>query len=179
MDSMLKNFATQQARLETTISLITFAGYTGSLRTSERRSFRCPSSPDSRDDCLVKYDEQYNSPFPLYGFVFVCFVPLLVVCIAYSWCFVKSRVDELETALKPDRENPRPLPRVTTRRVFFSYFLHLLVRFVLGILFPVLQNFVFYPSGFPTEFVCVSPTVKPAVNIPRISMRQKMMALLL
>ncbi|KAJ7393293.1 hypothetical protein OS493_006262 [Desmophyllum pertusum] len=145
-------------------ALITFAGYTGSLRTSERRTFRCPSSPDSRDDCLVKYDEQYNSPFPLYGFVFVCFVPLLVVCIAYSWCFVKSRVDELETALKPDPENPRRRPRVTTRRVFCFYFLHLLVRFVLGILFTVLQNLVFYPSGFPSKFDCVSSTVKPAVN---------------
>ena len=145
-------------------ALVIFAGYTGQLRTSERRTFRCPSSPDSRDDCLLKYDEQYNSPFPLYGFVLLCFVPLLAVCIAYSWCFVKKRVDELEAALKPDPENPRRRPRVTTRRVFYSYFLHLLVRLVLGILFTLLQNFVFYPNGFPTEFVCASPTVNPTVN---------------
>ncbi len=145
-------------------ALLVFAGYTGQLRTSERRTFRCPSSPDSRDDCLGKYDEQYNSPFPLWPFVLLCFVPQLAVCIAYSWCFVKSRVDELEAALKPDPENPRRRPIIPTRRVFYSYFLHLLVRLVLGILFTVLQNFVFYPSGFRTEFICVLPIVKPTVN---------------
>ena len=144
-------------------ALVIFAGYTGQLRTSEHRTFGCPSSPDSRD-CLVKYDKQYNSPFPLYGFVLLCFIPLLAVCIAYSWCCVKSRVDELEAALKPDPENPRRRPRVATRRVFYSYFLHLLVRLILGILFILLQNFVFYSSGFPTEFVCVFPSVKPTLN---------------
>ena len=150
-------------------ALVIFAGYTGQLRTSERRSFRCPSSPDSRDDCLVKYDEQFNSPFPLYGFVLLCFVPPLAVCIAYSWCFVKSRVDELEAALKADPENPGPQPRVTTRRVFYFYIFHLLVRLVLGILFTLLQNFLFYPGGFPTKFDCVSSTVNPTVNTTAIN----------
>ncbi len=146
-------------------TLALFLGFTGTLRTSERRTCRCPSSPDSRDDCLAKYDEQYNSPFPLYGFVLLSFVPQLVVCIAYSWCFVKSRVDELETALKPDPENPRRRPRVRTRRVFNFYFLHLLARLVLGILFVVLQKCMFYPNGFPRDFVCVSSTVKPTVQV--------------
>ena len=144
--------------------LVSFVAATGALRTSERRRFSCPSSPNSRDDCLGKYDEQYNSPLPLYGFVLLCFVPLLAVCIAYSWCFVKSRVDELETALKADQENPRRRPRVTTCRVFCYYFTHLLVRLLWGILFVVLQKSVFYPSGFPAEFSCVPPTVKPMVN---------------
>ena len=53
---------------------------------------------------------------------------------------------------------------MTTRRVFHFYLLHLLVRLALGILFVVLQNFVFYPESFPTEFICVSPTVNPIVN---------------
>ena len=111
----------------------------------------------------MKYDEHHNSPFPLYGFVLLCFLPPLAVCIAYSWCFVKSRVDEIEIALKPNPEDPRPRPRLRTRRVFCSYFLHLLVRVVLGISFVVSQNFVFYPNGFPTKFACVSPTLKPTV----------------
>ena len=147
-------------------ALVTFAAVTGQLRTSERRTFRCDVT-DCREDCLRAYDAQYNSPFPLYGFVLLCFVPLLVVCIAYSWCFVKSRVDEIEAAMKPDPENPRPRPRVTTRRVFRSYFLHLLVRLTLGILFTVLQNFVFYAADFPTEFVCLVcdalAVIKPTV----------------
>ena len=146
-------------------ALVIFTGYTGHLRTSERRTFRCPSSPKSRDDCLGKYDEQYNSPFPLYGFVLLCFVPLLAVCIAYSWCVVKSRVDELETVMKADPENPRPQPKVTTRRVFYSYCLQLVVRFTLGIVFAVLQNYAFYSKGFPTEFICILPTVKPMATV--------------
>ena len=153
-------------------ALVTFAAVTGHLRTSERRTFRCDVT-DCREDCLRAYDVQFNSPFPLYGFVLLCFVPLLVVCIAYSWCFVKSRVDEIEAAMKPDTENPRPRPRVTTRRVFRSYFLHLLVRLTLGILFTVLQNFVFYAADFPAEFICLvcdsravsKPTVFNSTNL--------------
>ena len=150
-------------------ALVTLFALTLHFRTSERRRFSCPSSPDSRDPCLQKYDEQYNSPLPLYGFVLVCFVSLLAVCIAYSWCFVKSRVHKLETALKADPENPRRRRRVTTRRVFRAYFIHLLVRFVLGISFVLLQNFLFYPSGFPAKFVCVTPTVKPTLRSTNVS----------
>ncbi|XP_078355852.1 uncharacterized protein LOC144640629 [Oculina patagonica] len=142
-------------------TLVVLASYTGYLRTSERENFRCPSSPDSRDDCLVLYYEQYDSPFPLYGFFLLCFVPQLAVCIAYSWCYVKSRVDELEAALKADPENPRRRPRVTTRRVFYSYFLHLLVRLVIAILIVLLQKLAFYPNGFPAKFACVSRSKSP------------------
>lgn len=69
-------------------ALVTFVGFTGQLRNSERLKFRCDVL--EAHDCLVQYDEQYNSPFPLYGFVLLCFVPMVVVCIAYSWCFAKS-----------------------------------------------------------------------------------------
>ncbi len=149
--------------------LVGLLSYTGYLRTSESEKFRCPSSPDSRDDCLVKYFAQYSSPLPLHGFVLLCFVPPLAVCIAYSWCFVKSRVDKLEAALRTDPENPRRRPTVPTRRVFRSFFLHLLVRLVFGILFTLLQIIEFYPDGFPTEFACVSPGKLPSVSKPNVT----------
>ena len=108
-----------------------------------------------------------NSPLPLYGFVLLSLLPSLAVCITYSLCFVKSRVDEIEIALKRDLEDPGPRPRLRSRRVFYSYFLHLLLRLVLGISFVVSQNLVFYPNhlpnGFPAKFACVSSTVKPTV----------------
>ena len=135
-------------------ALVTFAAVAGQLRTSERRTFRCDAT-DCRHDCLREYDERFNSPFPLYAFVLLCFVPSLAVCITYSWCFVKSRVDDIEAAMKPDPENPCRRPRVKTRRVFCYYFLHLLIRFVLGISMTVLQCLAFYPTGFPAEFVCL------------------------
>ena len=141
----------------------------GVLRTSERRRFSCPSSPDSKDDCLRQYDKLVYSGLPFYGFVLFCFASVLTVCIAYSWCFVKSRVDEIEIALKPNLESPRRRPRVKTRRVFWSYFVHLVLRFFGGILFIILQNSVFYLSGFPAEFVCFTQTVKGAANSTNIS----------
>ncbi|XP_078366149.1 NACHT, LRR and PYD domains-containing protein 3-like [Oculina patagonica] len=141
-------------------------GYTAQVRSVESRRFRCPSasSPYYHAFCFEKYDEQFNYFFPLYAFVLLSFFPQLVVCTIYSQC-LKSRVDKLlEAALKADPENPRRRPRITTRRVFYSYFLHLLVRLLLGILFVVLQNFAFYPNGFPTDFICVVSTVNPTVN---------------
>lgn len=141
----------------------------GVLRTSERRRFSCPSSPDSKDDCLRQYDKLVYSGLPFYGFVLFCFASVLTVCIAYSWCFVKSRVDEIEIALKPNPESPRRRPRVKTRRVFWSYFVHLILRFFGGIVFIILQNSVFYLSGFPAEFVCFTQTVKEAANSTYVS----------
>ena len=151
------------------LALTALATAAGVLRTSERRRFSCPSSPDSKDDCLRQYDKQVYSGLPFYGFVLLCFASVLTVCIAYSWCFVKSRVDEIEIALKPNPESPRRRPRVKTRRVFWSYFVHLVLRFFGGILFIILQNSVFYLSGFPAEFVCFTQTVKGAANSTNIS----------
>lgn len=151
------------------LALTALATAAGVLRTSERRRFSCPSSPDSKDDCLRQYDKQVYFGLPLYGFVLFCFASVLAVCIAYSWCFVKSRVDEIEIALKPNPESPRRRPRVKTRRVFWSYFVHLVLRFFGGILFIILQNSVFYLSGFPAEFVCFTQTVKEAANSTNVS----------
>lgn len=151
------------------LALTALATAAGVLRTSERRRFSCPSSPDSKDDCLRQYDKLVYSGLPYYGFVLFCFASVLTVCIAYSWCFVKSRVDEIEIALKPNPESPRRRPRVKTRRVFWSYFVHLILRFFGGIVFIILQNSVFYLSGFPAEFVCFTQTVKGAANSTNVS----------
>ena len=151
------------------LALTALATAAGVLRTSERRRFSCPSSPDSKDDCLRQYDKLVYSGLPFYGFVLFCFASVLTVCIAYSWCFVKSRVDEIEIALKPNPESPRRRPRVKTRRVFWSYFVHLILRFFGGIVFIILQNSVFYLSGFPAEFVCFTQTVKGAANSTNVS----------
>lgn len=94
------------------LALTALATAAGVLRTSERRRFSCPSSPDSKDDCLRQYNKQVYFGLPFYGFVLFCFASVLAVCITYSRCFVKSRVDEIEIALKPNPESPRRRPRV-------------------------------------------------------------------
>ena len=74
-------------------------------------------------------------------------------------CLLLSKVKK-----KADPENPRRRPRVASRRVFRCYFIHLLLRCLWGILCAALQKCVFYLAGFPAEFACVAPTVKPTVN---------------
>ena len=50
------------------LALTALATAAGVLRTSERRRFSCPSSPDSKDDCLRQYDKQVYFGLPFYGF---------------------------------------------------------------------------------------------------------------
>ena len=152
-------------------ALVLLLSLTVPLRSNERLRFSCQSATHLRDYCLVRYDEQYT-PLPLYGYVLFCFVPLVVVCITYSWCLVKSRVDMVETSLKADPENPRRRPKWTSHRVFVCYFIHLLVRFSWGILCVALQKYQLYPAGFPAEFACVTPTASQ-LQIRRIRMQPK------
>ena len=144
-------------------ALVLLFAATVTLRSNERLRFSCQSATHLRGHCLVRYDEQYT-PLPLSGFVLLSFFPLVFVCISYSWCFVKSQVDALETALEADPENPRRRPRGASRRLFCCYFTHLFLRCLWGILCAALQKCVFYPAGFPAEFSCVTPTIKPTVN---------------
>jgi len=145
---------------------VVFVGITSKLRLDERRTFLCDfegTIPDKnfyQAQCFDQYEEQYNSPLPWYLFVLLSFVAVVVVSLAYSWCCVKSRVDRLRAAMAPDVENPRPRPRLRTRRVFAIYFLHLATRLVLGIVLTLTQNFVLYPNGFPIGYDCVLPTVR-------------------
>ena len=142
-----------------TLALVSLCAATVNSRNKERFLFSCQSVTHLRDYCLMRYDEQYT-PLPLYGFVLLCFVPAVLMCIIYS-CLVKSRVDELETARGAD---PRRRPRLAFRRVFRCYFLNLLLRSIWGIWCAVLQKSHLYPAGFPAEFACVTPIVKPTVH---------------
>ena len=44
--------------------------------------------------------------------------------------------------------------------VCYFYFLHLVFRFMMGIVFTVLQFTVFYPNGFDFEYSCTLPNSK-------------------
>lgn len=150
---------------------ITFTGITGHLRSGEKEGFRC--KVDSRAslhqrfveaECFSKYKQKFNSPFPLYGFVLVAFGTVTTVCVIYSFCS-KSRVEEIENFGVSSDEIPLVVSGGNeeqdnednfeeTRSVFRYYIVHLIVRFVLGVLFTVLQQKVFYPLGFRSDFIC-------------------------
>ncbi|XP_078366150.1 uncharacterized protein LOC144650367 [Oculina patagonica] len=155
---------------------IIFSAVTTVFIGRESGNFVCDvhDTPSDKDyvrlQCYEKYKQQY-SPFPLFGFALLSFGTMLCVCIAYSFN-VKSRIERIE-ALKPDPENPRPraqLPPVTTRcRVFKFYSLHLGLRLILGIMFIVLQQWL-YNSGFPATFDCTDvKTRKPTTNQTRVT----------
>ena len=122
------------------------------IENSEPTDFRCGSNGDKefiRGKCYEEYDKQYNK-FPVYGFVIINFLVTASVCGIYSQA-VKSRVEELERENNADDDVEGQTPR---KKLFKAYCLQLLVRFVLGIFFLLLQTKLLYPLSFPSNFNC-------------------------
>ena len=122
------------------------------IENSEPTDFRCGSNGEKefiRGKCYEEYDKQYNK-FPVYGFVIINFLVTASVCGIYSQA-VKSRVEELERENNADDDVEGQTPR---KKLFKAYCLQLLVRFVLGIFFLLLQTKLLYPLSFPSNFNC-------------------------
>ena len=113
-----------------------------------RFDFHCGSNGDKeliRGKCYEQYEKQYNKfGIPVYGFVIINFLVTAIVCGIYSKA-MKKRVDKLK-----GRRNGN----VTGKWLFKAYCLQLLVRFVLGISFVLLQTKLLYPRSFPSIFNC-------------------------
>ena len=122
------------------------------IENSEPRfDFHCGATGDKeliRGKCYEQYENQYNK-FPVYGFVFINFLVTASVCGIYSQA-VKSKVEELENNPRDDVEG-QPTPR---KKLFKAYCLQLLGRFIVGIIFVLLQTKVLYPLSFPSNFNC-------------------------
>ena len=145
---------------------LAFTAVTSALRTSEIGKFSCTVDTTStatyriyvEKTCHSRYEQAYNSPVPLYGFVLLSTGLIVLVSVIYS-LGVSNRVDEIER-ISSGSDEPRTNSRETKRGfyVFYFYFLHLAFRVLFGILFTVLQYSVFYPKGFDFEFCCTLPT---------------------
>ena len=145
---------------------LTFTAVASALRAGEIGKFSCTIDTKSsaayktyvEKTCYSTYEQTYNSPLPLYGFVLFSTGFPVLVSIVYS-LVVSSRVEEVETASNGSDE-PRSDSDETNHgfHVFYFYFFHLVVRSLFGILFSVLQYTVFYPRGFDFEFSCNLPT---------------------
>lgn len=137
---------------------VVFVPFTVILRHREEDKFQCNFSPDTQSttykdevtkNCYTKYDEQYNSPVPLYGILFSSLASVLVVCFIYS-SYMRTRA---KSRVAPIINAEAPTQRIR-RRVFYLYLLHLVTR--LGLMISI-TAVSFYPSGFPMKFDCVSP----------------------
>ena len=124
------------------------------IENSEPSSnFRCGSNGDNEEvigvKCYEQYEKQYNKfGIPVYGFVIFNFFVTAIICGLYSQA-LKSIVDELEG------DTDRDVEGLTSRKKLFkAYCLQLLARFVLGIIFVLLQAKLLYPRNFPSKFNC-------------------------
>ena len=143
---------------------------TTALSQSETEKFSCAVDTTFtrkiyvEKTCFSIYNDAYNSPVRLFGFVLLSFGSVVVVSVIYSLA-VASRVDETERYLSG---SDGPLlsganqPGRMTFYVFYFYLIHLLVRSILGIIFTILQYTVLYPSGFHSQFSCVYPELRQA-----------------
>ena len=151
-----------------------FIAVTVALRASENGKFSCSVDPKSTatykeqvdQSCFSRYDQIYNSPVPLYGFVVLSIGSTLLVSVIYS-LIVRNRVDEIESSLERQTDdeagNVHGDDRRTRRTVYviYCYFSHLVLRALLGIAFTVLQYKYFYPNGFDLKYSCnIPPTVQ-------------------
>ena len=112
--------------------------------------------------CFSLYDDAFNSPVRFYAFVVLSYGSVIVVSVVYSLA-VGNHIDETER-YSSGSDEPQTVnePGRKTFYVFYFYFIHLVVRSLLGILFTILQHTVLYPSGFDSQFSCVYPELRQA-----------------
>ena len=109
--------------------------------------------------CFSNYNDVYNSHIRLFAFVMLSFGSVAVVSVIYSLA-VANRIDKTERYLtkrdetQTDAKKEIIEPGRKTYYVFYCYFIHLVARFILGVLFTILQYYVFYTNGFDSEFTC-------------------------
>ena len=157
---------------------IAITAVTAALRASENGKFSCSVDAKSTSTykehvdkvCFSRYDQFYNSPLPLYGFVSLSIGFTVFVSVIYS-LIVSARVDEIESSHEHQTgeiEN-RGQNRKTVY-VFYFYFVHLVVRLLFGVVITVLQHTYFYPNGFDLKFSCSLPPTdeeKTNINTPK------------
>ncbi|CAH3119424.1 unnamed protein product [Porites lobata] len=125
-----------------------------------RADFRCGSEDANKEVISGKCYEQYekrNNKFgiPVYGFVIINFLVTASVCGIYSQA-VKSRVNELEASTNAGEEGQtrQEITGPTRKKLFIGYCCQLVVRFLLALVFVLLQAKLLYSRSFPSNFNC-------------------------
>ena len=164
---------------------LVFTAVTAALRASEIGKFSCIVDAKSTATyktqvdkaCFSRYEQVYNTPLPLYGFVLLSIGSAVLVSVIYS-LLVSKRVDEIESSNERQADGGNGDAEKhghgenRTVYVFCLYFVHLVFRFLCEIIFSVLQHTFFYPNGFDLEFRCNLPPVEVTskninINTPR------------
>ena len=148
---------------------LVFIAVTTALRASENGKFSCSLEAESTatykkqvdQSCFARYDQTYNSPLPLYGFVLLSTGLPVLISVIYS-LIVRIRVDEIESSHERQNNVEDGSQNRRTVYVFYVYLAHLILRSLFGITFTVLQHIYFYANGFEFQFVCNLPPTDQA-----------------
>ena len=143
---------------------VIFLGIFAEIENDESRyDFHCGGA--KRDDvdfvsgkCLELYEERYNRHgVAIYSFVLLNFFFIGTVCAIYSK-IVSHTVDQLLPCARDGDLEGQPRDQgnasSTGKKLFIAYCCQLFTRFLLGVLFMVLQTQFLYPLDFPTSFSC-------------------------
>ena len=137
------------------------------LKDKEADKFTCYVSPKSTlvyktlvdKACFSTYQKHYNAPLRFYIFVLLSVWFPLIVAVVYS-LWVRRRVEQVDKTLNETQTDDEAENQVHIY-VFRSYFIHLALRALCGVLFAVLQHVLLFPRGFDSKFDCsLPPTVK-------------------
>ena len=114
---------------------------------------QCNPAPETCKTLACRNDvDQQTYPMPFYIFVILSILFPMNVAFTYSlWMRCYGEIRSSNQPLSEDQTQNKE-----TYRGSYCYFFHLVIRFLFGILFTVLQHTVFFPSGFEPEFSCYS-----------------------
>ena len=136
------------------------------LISNDKEKFSCPVDTihvtvkgNIQDECWNKYNDTHTSLMRFWSLFLSSLFSVVLVSAIYFYA-VQIRIDEIERYLtkrneaqagdkKKDKE-----PSRNTFYVFIFYFIHLVMRSMLGVLFAYLQYNVLYPNGFVSDFHC-------------------------
>ena len=144
---------------------LTLITVTSALRAGEFGKFSCRVDKGStavykqyvEKTCYSRYEQVYNSPLPLYGFVLLSTGFIVIVSVIYS-LGVSRRVDDIDkTSSRSDESSAVGEETRQGLYVFYFYFFHLVARSLFGIVFTVTQYSLFYSDGFDFDFSCTLP----------------------
>ena len=145
------------------ICLLVLTGITVAFKAKDDDKFSCSVDSQSttyqkevNQACLKRYDQVYNSPIPLYGFVLLSIGSPVVVSVVYS-LIVRTRVNEIESNYERQRDDEAAQNHESDRKTacgFNCYFIHLVLRFAIIITCTVLQYTCLYTDEYEPTFTC-------------------------
>ena len=109
-----------------------------------------------RNSCFTRYQTDYNYGVPFYAFAIPSISFPVLVAFTYSCC-VRKEVTTCCTYYRPTGIEANSPEQQDYNKIDQYYFIHLLIRFLSGILFLILQKAVLFANGFKSEFKCTLP----------------------